>query len=114
MLVRLVTAELATASLLWLSAAQAEFYTWIDDAGRRRISNIAPAAIEQAGGIARRAHPYSIESQYARLRADLERRDAELAAAVDESDTTSGNDRPPMSVDALRGLLAPGGERPGR
>ena len=116
MVVRTIAVYFAIAGVPWISAAQAEFNSWTDDAGQRRISNLPRAAIEPAGGIARGAHPYSIEGQHARLRIQIERRDAESAAtaAADHAGSTPGSDGVPMSVEALRGLLVPGGERPDR
>ena len=73
---------LGVAVLLYASGAAAEFYRWTDAHGRVRVSNIPPRGVRADGSIAPGFNPLSVEAQRAALRARLEARDAELAAAV--------------------------------
>lgn len=60
-------------------AAQAEFHTWVDGAGRRHVSNVAPPGPGTDGAAQPFRHPHSVAAQHRRLRETLARRDAELA-----------------------------------
>ncbi len=59
--------------------AWAEFHTWVDSAGRRHVSNVAPPGPDTAAAAQPFRHPHSIAAQHRRLRETLARRDAELA-----------------------------------
>lgn len=57
----------------------AEFRSWEDGTGQRRLSNLPPSQVGVDGGLREARHPLSIAAQHAALRARLAARDAELA-----------------------------------
>ena len=103
---------ITTLAVLFAGSAQAEFYAWEDAAGKRRISNIDPTQIKQAGRISLHYHPYSVVAQHERMRAKLARQ-AEAIAAAQAAQTNTAR-RPgsttkllPFPLKALQQLRAP-------
>lgn len=60
--------------------ALCEFHTWTDRDGARRVSNVAPGGVDDAGRPRRGHHPNSVAAQHAALRARLEREGRLIAA----------------------------------
>ena len=77
---------MAARGVAWLAlcacacGSAAEFRSWEDGAGQRRLSNLPPSQVRVDGRLREAAHPLSIGAQHAALRARLAARDAELAA----------------------------------
>ncbi len=97
---------LAGAIMIAAFPASAEFYSWVDEAGQTRISNIPPQGIREDGSVVDTYHPYSIIAQHARMREKLkqqamsiERAEAESAARKDPVGKLL-----PFSLDFLKGL----------
>ncbi len=97
---------MAAAIMIAAFPTSAEFYSWVDEAGQTRISNIPPQGIREDGSVVDTYHPYSIVAQHARMReklkqqaASIERAEAEVAARKD-----SGGKLLPFSLDFLKGV----------
>ncbi len=99
-------ATMAAAIMIAAFPTSAEFYSWVDEAGQTRISNIPPQGIREDGSVVDTYHPYSIIAQHARMREKLkqqamsiERAEAESAARKDPVGKLL-----PFSLDFLKGL----------
>jgi hypothetical protein len=85
----------------------AEFYTWTDAAGRRHVSNVPPAGVRADGGLREGYHPYSVQAQHARLRAELERQGAAIAAAGAADPDAGRSGLVPFTLDRFDDLIRP-------
>ena len=86
-----------------VAPSNAEFYSWEDADGRRRISNIPPAGVDADGGVLPGHHPLSISAQHARLRARLKQETLELERAAIDADEPSASEKPllPFSLEMI-------------
>lgn len=79
------------------SLVSAEFYTWVDADGERRVSNIPPAGLNADGSVKAGHHPDAIAMQRARVERQLRQRDAELELEAEAKKDAS--ELPSFSLD---------------
>ena len=70
----------------------AEFYSWVDEAGQTRISNIPPLGIREDGSVVDPYHPYSIIAQHTRMREKLKQQ----AVSIERAEAVSAVRKDPV------------------